>query len=475
MRRGRCAILNRRQGFCAPRAFAPTAQPDTLSDRLPGHGTCFPVFLGSIAERVPGAVPRSRWHDVIGPVTASDRYPVTERFDIVYCPLGATSFGGAERSILELASRFVARGLRIVLLQEPALQTPEFTRAAAELGVPLHPVAWTPRRGFLHNLGAMLHATREFDARLVHMNVCWLPWMWMFPLVLRLTSRAKRLATMRVMPDPHYLVPRKRYFGVVPGLGLWHLPELVNGWFWGRILDRTIAINARDFPTRLVRDFAYPRERLGVVYNGVRVRGGRIGDDERRALRARAGAGDADFLVCYAGRVSEEKGVHFLLEAIASLPPGFRLVVVGEGPQQEALRRQADALGIGARVVFTGFSEAPSQWMAASDVVAVPSTWYEAFGRVVVEAMNEGVPVVASRIGGMGELFDDGIEGIYVRPGRADDLGAAFRELADDPERRRRMGDAARACVRERYSLERVEADYAKEYAALAGIGRPSP
>jgi glycosyltransferase involved in cell wall biosynthesis len=126
-------------------------------------------------------------------------------------------------------------------------------------------------------------------------------------------------------------------------------------------------------------------------------------------------------------------------------------------------------LGVAGRCVFVGFSEHPEAWLAVADVVAVPSTWYEAFGRVVVEAMREGVPVVASRIGGMAELFDDGVHGRFVEPGSIDDLANALRELGNDPHARRRMGEAGRQLVAERYSLDRVERDYLREYQRLTG------
>jgi glycosyltransferase involved in cell wall biosynthesis len=111
--------------------------------------------------------------------------------------------------------------------------------------------------------------------------------------------------------------------------------------------------------------------------------------------------------------------------------------------------------------------------VAAFDLVAVPSVWYEAFGRTVVEALAMQVPVIASRIGGMAELFEDGVHGHYVPAGDRDALAAAIAALATDPAARRAMGRAGRAWVQERYAMERVAAEYARLYRELLAESGP--
>jgi glycosyltransferase involved in cell wall biosynthesis len=290
----------------------------------------------------------------------------------------------------------------------------------------------------------------------------------------RLLTRARLIGSMRAMPDPHQLVPRRRYLGFIPGLQLWHLPEWIVGWMWGRILHRTVTVNARDFSARLIRHYGYRAERISVIYNGIDVNAPRVSAEGAGAHRRQNGIADNDFLVALVGRLSEEKGAHLLLEAIAPLQPRVRVVLVGDGPQRAELETLTDRLGLRPRVLFAGYTPRPETWMAAADVVAVPSTWYEAFGRVVVEAMNQGTAVVASRIGGMAELFDDGAHGRYVEAGSVEGLRAALRELAGQPALVQRMGEQARRLMRERYSLERVEAEYAEAYRLLAGQ-RPAP
>ena len=377
--------------------------------------------------------------------------------------------GGAERSILDLASRFHARGNRVLMLVGQELGRTTFVQEAAERGIPVREVDWSPRRSLWANLAAATRALRTVDARVLHLNISWLWWMWVVPLVARVATRARVIGTMRAMPDPHELVPTRRHFGFLPGMRLWHLEEVVTGFLLGRLFERTISINARDFPLRLVRDYRFPRERIGVIYNGIDTSLPPRSWEERARRRASLGVAPEEVLLCYAGRLSREKGLHLLIEALASLPKQIRLVIVGEGPQRAELEAQTQELSLSSRVAFIGFDRDAEGWMAASNVVVVPSTWYEAFGRVVVEAMAQGVPVVASRIGGMAELFEDGVHGYFVEAGSVPDLRRVLARLVGSTAELQEMGHRGRSLVVERYSLERVEADYHREYVALAG------
>jgi glycosyltransferase involved in cell wall biosynthesis len=241
---------------------------------------------------------------------------------------------------------------------------------------------------------------------------------------------------------------------------------------WGRLLHRTVTINARDFPLRLARDYGYPPERIAVVYNGIDTEVPSIDAtaraDARDAFELRADA----LIVGYVGRLSPEKGVHVLLDALARAPERVCAVIVGDGPQRAELEVQTERLALGDRVRFLGHRSEIRTIFASLDVVAVPSLWYEAFGRVVVEAMNEGVPVVAARIGGMAELFTDGVEGFFVESGSVESLASCLATLPDQRERLADMGARGRALVRERYSLARVLRDYEAEYARLLGESR---
>jgi glycosyltransferase involved in cell wall biosynthesis len=139
--------------------------------------------------------------------------------------------------------------------------------------------------------------------------------------------------------------------------------------------------------------------------------------------------------VGFVGRLETHKGIDVLLDAIAPYP-GWTLDVIGGGPAETALRRQAAGLGLGDRVRFLGWADQNdlADHYRTFDVLAVPSIdtpgWSEQFGRVVVEAMASGVPVVASRAGALPEVI--GAAGLLVTPGDANALAAALNDLAID-------------------------------------------
>ncbi|MBZ5736900.1 glycosyltransferase [Nocardioides mangrovi] len=151
--------------------------------------------------------------------------------------------------------------------------------------------------------------------------------------------------------------------------------------------------------------------------------------------------------VVFVGRLSREKGVDVLLDAMARLPDA-RLVVVGEGPQRQELERHAAEVA-GGRVTFTG-QVARTEALAllrSATVSAVPSRWLENLPMSVLEAHSSGVPVVVSDLGGLPELVSPEVDGLVVRSGDADALALALRALLDDPDRALELGRAGRRRV----------------------------
>lgn len=133
----------------------------------------------------------------------------------------------------------------------------------------------------------------------------------------------------------------------------------------------------------------------------------------------------------YAGRLSGEKGVDVLLQALAQLRSSVRLKIIGGGPEEKSLRILAVKLGLGERVEFLGHQSRAKVWqlMSGALAVCVPSLWYEIFGLVALEAMALGVPVVASRIGGLPEVV--GSAGFLVTPGDSQAWAEQLRYVSE--------------------------------------------
>lgn len=393
------------------------------------------------------------------------------RVDIAYLPLGAAAFGGAERSLLDLACEMVKRGSSVIVLAGEALRDTPFPHIAAERGIPIEWVGLAPEKGLVDNLREAIRVFRRYAPRIIHFNISWRRRMWVVPVVARLWSKAKLIGSMRAMPDPHELVPRKRHLGFLPGLRLWHLPELVVGRVWARTLHVTVSINAKDIPRRLAQNYGFPTARIRVIYNGIAAPSQLPTVDQKDSIRRSLGVQEGGLLIAYSGRLSKEKGVDVLVRALGRMPESYRLVLVGEGPQRDELRQLVGELGLSERVYFAGFLRDPNTVVGAADIVVVPSLWYEAFGRVVVEAMALGVPVLASRIGGMAELFDDGVEGWYAPPNDPAALASVLARFDTDRETLRLAGVAARRLVKTRYSLDRVQQQYSELYTTLSREG----
>lgn len=181
------------------------------------------------------------------------------------------------------------------------------------------------------------------------------------------------------------------------------------------------------------------------------------------ATQARAALGLAEVpLVGLFGRLANWKGQHVLLEALASLPGVHALIVggalFGEDAYAARLQQRANQPDLAGRVHFLGFRAEVPELMKAVDVVCHASVDAEPFGRVIVEGMMAGKPVVASAAGGVLELIDDGVTGLLVPPGDADALAGTLRRLLDDPAMAVCLGSAGGTMARQRFSEVAVQA-----------------
>jgi glycosyltransferase involved in cell wall biosynthesis len=209
-----------------------------------------------------------------------------------------------------------------------------------------------------------------------------------------------------------------------------------------------------------------PACRISVVPNGVDL--DRSSAAGPRALRRR---------VVVVANLRPEKGQDVLLDAAAAVlarVPDASFELVGGGPCVHDLQRQASALGISHAVTFSGHCDDVPARLRDADIFVLPSR-SEAFPNALLEAMAAGLPCVASSVGGVPELIDDGRTGLLTPPGSAPALADALLRLMAAPESGNRLGDAARAAVSARYSFERMVASFEQIYTnQLARCGVPA-
>ncbi|MFJ6070815.1 glycosyltransferase [Streptomyces sp. NPDC093065] len=237
----------------------------------------------------------------------------------------------------------------------------------------------------------------------------------------------------------------------------------VNRRRWWSGVERFFCISAAQRDVLVAAGM--PAGRLAVKHNFVP-------DPDAR----RSGTGEH---VLYLGRLAEAKGVRLLMAAWDELAAdggvGVPLVVVGTGP----LEREVTAWAAGRDDVrYVGLYD-PEQCrgaIARSVAVVAPSTWLEAFGLVVVEAMAAGVPTVAAGHGAFVELVEDGGTGLLHRPGESASLASCLRRITAEPDRNRRMGLAARRRYEQGFSpavgLERLVEGYRTAIAGRTALAR---
>lgn len=165
------------------------------------------------------------------------------------------------------------------------------------------------------------------------------------------------------------------------------------------------------------------------------------------------------------------KGHALLLRSLATLAPqwpGMRLVIFGRGPQEDALRTQVQALGLSRQVVFAGFRNDLPRWLGALDLLVHPASM-EGLGVSLLQASAAGVPVLASRAGGIPEAVADGVTGLLVPPGDGPALTQALARLLADAPLRRRLGAAGASYVAAEFTAPRMAAGNRAVYRLLLG------
>lgn len=202
-----------------------------------------------------------------------------------------------------------------------------------------------------------------------------------------------------------------------------------------------------------------------------------LDDRAREALRREIGLAAGHRVVGTVGNLRPAKAHADLLAAIPAVFrefPEVRLVVAGAGPMEADLARLAKGLGIAERVHWLGRRSDVPRLLSVFDVFALSSA-REGFPVAVLEAASAGVAMVATDVGGVGEVIHDGVTGRLVPPGRPDVLGQAIGSLLRDTDAARRMADAARDLYHSRFTAEAMTRKVEDLYAEILGLPRPLP
>jgi glycosyltransferase involved in cell wall biosynthesis len=242
-------------------------------------------------------------------------------------------------------------------------------------------------------------------------------------------------------------------------------------WLYGRAAAHVVTTGER-LRQQLIDDLDLPPGHVTSVPTGIDL--AHYAPRDKAAARRALGLPAAGFFVGIVATLRSWKGHRYLLDAWAALPAGGdRLLVVGDGPGRDNLRRQAADLGIVERVVMPGNQDDVAPWLAALDVFVLQSYANEGVPQAIMQAMAMGLPVVSTPVGSIPEIVADGETGLLVPPRDTEALRAALARLAADPTLCRRLGEAAAARAGARFAdrlmLDRMEAIFRQ---VLAGPGR---
>ena len=223
-------------------------------------------------------------------------------------------------------------------------------------------------------------------------------------------------------------------------------------WLYTRA-TRHIVTTGETLRRTLIADNGYPADKITSIPTGIDTRGFTPGD--RDSARAALGLPNDAPIVGIVATLRSWKGHRYLIDAVAALA-GERtlLLIVGDGPQREALAAQSAALGLESRVRFVGNQHDVRPWLHGMDVFALPSYANEGVPQALLQAMLCGLPCVTTDVGSIGEIAQNGTTALVVPAQDASQLAAALARLLGDAALRQRLGEAARAHCASGFGLE---------------------
>lgn len=241
------------------------------------------------------------------------------------------------------------------------------------------------------------------------------------------------------------------------------------------LIHQFIAVS-RDLSRWLVDTVHIPERKVTQIYNGV--------DTQRFARAEEPGnlptgmpesfqPGSDSVVIGTVGRLAAVKDQQLLLVALhrlvserPELRSSLRLLIVGDGPEYEALNALTERLELGGMVWLAGDREDIPELLRTMDIFVLPSLG-EGISNTVLEAMASGLPVIATSVGGNPELVQDGATGLLFPAGDVSALARALATLIDNPSRRHAMGEAAEAHIRQNFDWQRTVDSYLSLYDAL--------
>lgn len=323
-------------------------------------------------------------------------------------------------------------------------------------GVPVEMLPWGPSKNVRGAVKKLVAIAREHSNVILHSHdtrsdfVCLI---------------AGRIAKVPVLVSNH------AWHAV--GVKRWVFEALRGRWL--RYADYVVNVSEDTHKETLRR--GVPAARSRTIYSGLDLDPYRNPPSLAEA-KVRLGFAEDDVVVGNVARMWPEKALHTLVEAAKRLSPKYpklRIVFVGDGVLEDALRAQVAELGVESHVSFLGFRKDLVEVMAAFDIFALPSS-AEGTPMVIYSAMALGKPIVASGVSGVAEILDNEKSALLIGPADTDALTESLDRLLSDPALMQSLGDAARRRMEETYAVDKTIKDFEVLYEQLIAARRtPEP
>jgi len=244
-------------------------------------------------------------------------------------------------------------------------------------------------------------------------------------------------------------------------------PRLVRRIFpcWGK----TVIAISEPVVQHLTKDFKINKQRIALISNGLDIRDFPIIDDNTRQQRHREFDLNDSPVIGIIARLSEVKGHSILIKAMNLIIQKFPkavLLIIGQGNMENSLKQMVGELNLQNNVRFLPIVNQTSAVLGLMDIFVMPSL-QEGLGLAVMEAQASGLPVVASRVGGLPSLIEDGKTGLLVRPNDSQELAVAIVKLLKDPAKAKALGLSARKFIEKEFSSIKMAEDTLRVYQHL--------
>ncbi len=377
---------------------------------------------------------------------------VARRISVMHL-IHTMAYGGIETSVINWLRKIdrLRFDVSLVCFANPGETEAPFVTAAARVGLHVLKIPWNRCKPVLRATRTLVKLMRAHKVDILHTHNCYADCIG--ALAARL-FRAKTVATVYVWADYDW----KR--NIIQAIDKKVL----------RLFDRVTA-HCEDTRHKTVK-FGSFRGGVETLICGFETRPRTVLEEERRRRRSELGARDDEIVLGNVARFYPEKAHDSLLRSfktILSHYPKTRLWILGVGPLEPKIRALCGSMGLDDHVRFLGFIEDLPALMRLLDIQVHPAH-VEGVPLALCEGMAAELPIVASAVGGIPEILDQGKCGVLVRPGDEEGFAQAVLSLIRNPQERRRLGMAARQFVENDYSLDRAVGRVQQMYCEMMGL-----